>query len=136
MSSNMTQWGRDVKKAKIDKDYTNIRLAKEVGVCTTTISSLINGRYAKKDRLEIAKKINAILGTTGFPEKPPTPSEKWCKTVKKAMIDCDMRAADLAAATGFSKDKVSMVLNGYYLDEPVVDAINQRLGIIIPVVDS
>lgn len=136
MSSNMTQWGRDVKKAKIDKEYTNLLLAKEVGVCTTTISSLINGRYAKKDRLEIAKKINAILGTKGLPEKPPTPSEKWCKTVRKAMIDRDMRAADLAAAIGYSKDKVSMVLNGYYLDEAVVDAITLQLGIAIPVVDN
>lgn len=136
MSSNTTQWGRNVKKAKIDKEYTNPRLAKEVGVCTTTISSIINGRYAKKDRLEIAKKINAILGTTGLPEKPPTPSEKWCKTVKKAMIDRDMRAADLTAAIGFSKDKVSMVLNGYYLDEAVVDAINLHLGIKVPVMDS
>lgn len=136
MSRYMTQWGRDVKKAKIDTEYTNIRLAKEVGVCTATISSLINGRYAKKDRIEIAKKINAILGTEGLPEKPPTPSEIWCKTVKKAMIDCDMKSADLAAAIGCSKDKVSMVLNGYCLDEPVVEAINLRLGIVIPVVDS
>lgn len=136
MSSNMTQWGRDVKKAKIDNGYTNIRLAKEIGVCTTTISSLINGRYAGEDRIEIAKKINAIMGTAGLPEKPPTPSERWCKTVKKAMIDCDMRSVDLAAAIGFSKDKVSMVLSGRYLDEPVVDAINLRLGIVIPVVDS
>lgn len=136
MSSNMTQWGRDVKKAKIDKEYTNLRLAKEVGVCTTTVSSLINGRYAKKDRIEIAEKINAILGTTGIPEKPQTPSDLWCKTVRKAMIDCDMRAADLAAAIGYSKDKVSMALNGYYLDESVVDAINLQLGITVPVIDN
>ncbi|MCM1245704.1 MAG: hypothetical protein NC293_08700 [Roseburia sp.] len=136
MSSHVTQWGRDVKKAKIDREYTNIRLAKEAGVCLTTLSNLINGRYAKEDYIEIAKKVNAILGITGLPEKPPTPSDTWCKTVRKAMIDHDMRSVDLAIATGYSKDKISMVLNGHYLDEPVVDAINLQLNIDIPVVDS
>lgn len=47
-----------------------------------------------------------------------------------------MRSVDLSAATNFSKDRVSMVLNGYYLDEPVIEAINQLLGISVPVVDS
>lgn len=136
MSSNMTQWGREVKKAKIDKNYTNKQLADEVGVCVTTISSLINGRYAKKDYVEIAKKINAILGIKGLPEKPVTPSDEWCKTVRKTLIDKDMQATDLSEAIGFSKDKVSVVLNGHYLDEPVIRAINKLLDIKVPVIDS
>lgn len=42
----MTQWDKDVKKAMIDKEYTIKLLAKEVGVCVTTVYTLINGWYA------------------------------------------------------------------------------------------
>lgn len=129
MGNNLSQWGKDVKKAMIDKELTIKQVANETGHCVTTVSQLINGRYAKSNYIDIAEKINRVLGTEGLPPRPDTPSEEWCKSVRKALIDRDMSITDMAKDIGFTRDKVSLVLNGHYLDEPVIDAINRKLDI-------
>lgn len=134
--SNLLQWGKDVKKALIDKGMTVKQVASEAGYCVTTVSSLINGRYAKANYAEIAGKINNVLGTTGLPPRPTVPSEEWCKEVRKALVDRNMRMNQLAENVGFSRDRVSLVVNGHCLDEPVVKGINALLHISEPVVSS
>lgn len=129
MSSSLSQWGKDVKKAAIDRGITIKQVANEAGYCVTTVSSLVNGRYAKANYAEIAQKINEVLGTTGLPPRPEVPSEEWCKSVRKAMVDRNMLMNQLAKDTGFSRDRVSLVVNGHCMDGPVVDAINKLLNI-------
>lgn len=59
------------------------------------------------------------------------PLPNWCATVKKAMIDHnDMGVTDLAKGIGYSRNMVSLVINGGM--EPCAklrDAIEQYLGL-------
>lgn len=134
--SNLSQWGKEVKKAAIDKGLTIKQVAQLTGHSTTVVSSLINGRYAKPNYKKIAEEINDVLGTTGTPPRPAVPSEEWCKTVRKALVDKSMRMNDLATGVGFTRDRVSLVVNGHCYDEPVIEAINKLLGIGEPVLSS
>ncbi|MBQ9437651.1 MAG: helix-turn-helix transcriptional regulator [Lachnospiraceae bacterium] len=134
--NNMSKWGKDVKKAAIDKGMTLIEVSREIGVSMTLLSALINGRYAKPNYADIAEKVNGVLGTTGIPPRPTVPSERWCNAVRKAMIDRKMLVKDLALETNFSRDRVSLVINGNAYDEEPIGAINRLLEITEPVLPS
>ena len=131
--SNLSKWGKDVKKAAIDKDMTLNEVSRKIGVSMTLLSALINGRYAKANYADLAEKVNEVLGTTGTPPRPTVPSEQWCNTVRKAMIDRKMLVKDLAIETGFSLDRISLVTNGNAMDEEPIKAINSLLEIKEPV---
>lgn len=132
--SNITQWGKEVKKAAIEQDMSLLDVAYKAHLNYQAVTALINGRYAKRNYAEMAEKINAVLGTTGIPPRPPVPSDEWCKAVRKSMVDNDMmKVNDLAEQTGFSRDRVSLVINGNFYDEPVIEKINVILNISEPV---
>lgn len=127
--ANLSQWGKEVKKALIENDMTLKQLASECGYCVTTVSALINGRWAKPNYKDVAEKINSILKTKGLPPRPEVPTEDWCKSVKKALIEKNMTMNQLAEDVGFSRDRVSLTVNGHCMDKPVIKNINLLLHI-------
>lgn len=54
---------------------------------------------------------------------------RWCKEAKTAMIWKDMDYEDVAAATGFTRQYVSTILNGRAVSAPAVKRISDVLGI-------
>lgn len=134
--SNLTQWGKEVKKAAIDQDLTLIEVSRKIGISYTLLSALMNGRYAKSNFENLVGRVNEVLGTTGIPPKPTVPSEQWCIAVRKAMLDRKMLVKDLASETGIPVDKVSLVINGNVYDDGAIEAINRLLDIKEPVLSS
>lgn len=122
-------WNKAVKKALIDRDMTVKQLSAELGYTTTLISKLLNGRYASNEYEDIVARINDMLGTDGMPERLDTPSDEWCKEVRKRLIDEKMTIKQLSEEIGFTRDQVSLVINGRWLQEEIVSAINKLLGI-------
>lgn len=122
-------WNKAVKKALIDRDMTVKQLSAELGYTTTLISKLLNGRYASNEYEDIVARINDMLGTDGMPERLYTPSDEWCKEVRKRLIDEKMTIKQLSEEIGFTRDQVSLVINGRWLQEEIVSAINKLLGI-------
>lgn len=122
-------WNKEVKKALIDRDMTIKQLSAELGYPPTAISKLLNGRYASNEYDDIVTRINDMLGTEGNPERLDTPSEEWCKEVRKCLIDKKMTIKQLSEEIGFTRDQVSLVINGHWLQEEIVAAINKLLGI-------
>ena len=136
MNMKSPQWGKEVKKAAIDRDMTIRELSESIGYSYAVVSQVINGRYSNASYKTIAEKINAILGTTGIPERVDTPSDEWCHGVKVALVKKDMSVKQLAEAVGVSRDRLSLVINGKMMNEKIVTAINQQLSITIPAVSS
>ncbi len=122
-------WNKEVKKALIDRDMTVKQLSAELGCTTSTISKLLNGRYASNEYEYIVTRINDMLGTKGTPERLDMPSDEWCKEVRKCLIDKKMTIKQLSEEIGFTRDQVSLVINGHWLQEEIVAAINKLLGI-------
>ena len=47
-----------------------------------------------------------------------------------------MSIGQLSEETGFSRDRLSLVLNGHTMDDPVIERINEVLKIEVPVIPS
>lgn len=129
-----SQWSKDVKKALIDRDMTMRELAEEIGYNAATISSVIRGRYPNATGVEIVKKINSILGTQGKPGRILT--ERWCESVRIAMLKKHVSVNDLAGEFGVTRDKVSLVINGRLWDGATIDKIVKTLGVDAPATPS
>lgn len=138
MKISFLDWKKEVKKALVDKEMNLQEASEKAGYCYTTVSALVGGRVAKDNYQEVAMQINAVLGIEGIPEKPPTPSAKWCGAVRAAMAagKYKMSIGQLSKSIGFNRDRISLVINGYSMDEPVVKAINNALEIKEPVLSS
>lgn len=126
---SLPEWRNEVKKHCIDKDINLQAVSKVVGYSYSTITSLTSGRVVKENYLEIARKINKYLGVQVLPMKPSLPSEEWCVAVRAKLYVTKMSIGQLATETGFSRDRLSLVLNGYTMDEPVIEKINETLKI-------
>lgn len=132
----MPQWGKDVRKAMIDKDMTVKKLAEIIGYGYATVSSVINGRYSNTSYQVIAEKINKVLGTEGLPERIDTPSDEWCQCVKIELIKRKMSINQLAEKLNVSRDRLSLIINGRMMNEEIVGAVSGLLDIEIPAVPS
>lgn len=130
-----SKWGKDVKKAAIDKNMTLKQLAETIGYSNTTISQVINGRYSNSSYKEIAEKINDVLGTKGLPERTET-SEEWCQLVKIELVKQSMTIKELAEQMNISRDRLSLVINGKMMNESIVSSINKLLGISMTTVSN
>lgn len=128
MKKETSKWGKDVKKAVIDKNMTLKQLAETIGYSNTTVSQVINGRYSNSSYKEIAEKINDILGTKGLPERTGT-SDEWCQLVKIELVKQSMTIKELAEQMNISRDRLSLVINGKMMNESIVSSINKILGI-------
>lgn len=128
-SVSHSPWAKEVRKALVDRDMTISSLAKAVGYSTTVVSGMLNGRYSRNCK-SIAEKINNELGTKGMPDfAGNTPSDEWCKNVRKGLIDKGMTIIEMANQIGYSRDQVSLVINGHCYNQKMVTAINNLLGI-------
>lgn len=129
MRKEISQWGKDVRKAAIDKDMTLKQLAKNIGYSYATVSSVINGRYSNASVQEIAEKINGVLGTKGIPKRVDTPSDEWCQCVKIELVKKKMSVNQLAKKLNVSRDRLSLIINGRMMNEEIVDAVSRLLEI-------
>jgi DNA-binding phage protein len=136
MNKNSSQWGKDVKKAVIDQDMTIKQLAEDIGYSVAVVSQVINGRYSNASYKQIAEKINAVLGTTGVPERVDTPSDEWCQAVKIELVKRNMSVTQLARDVGVSRDRLSLVVNGKMFNEKIVGSVDNFLEIKVPAVAS
>ena len=136
MGKETSQWAKDVRKSAIDKDMTLKQLAEIIGYSCTTVSSVINGRYANASVRTIAEKINGVLGTKGMPERIDTPSDEWCQCVKIELVKRKMSVNQLAEKLNVSNGRLSLVINGRMMNEEIVDAVSNLLNIKMPVVPS
>lgn len=136
MGKGTSQWGKDVRKAAIDKDMTLKQLAENIGYAYTTVSSVINGRYSNANVQTIVEKINGVLGTKGMPERIDTPSDEWCQCVKIELVKKKMSVNQLAEKLNVSRDRLSLVINGRMMNEKIVDAVSNLLGIKMSAVPS
>lgn len=136
MRKETSQWGKDVRKAVIDKDMTITQLAESIGYSYTVVSSVINGRYSNASYRAIAEKINEELGTTGLPERTKTPSDEWCQAVKIELVKQKMSVNQLAEKANVSRDRLSLVINGRMMNEDIVDAVNRLLNITLRAVPA
>lgn len=130
----LSRWGKDVKIALINRDMTIKQLSEMIGYSQVATSGVINGTYSRSTYKDIAEKINAVLGTTGWPERVSTASDEWCKAVKKALIDRDMEMNTVAEQLGVSRDELSIVVRGKKKDDRIINALNQKLEITIPAI--
>ena len=124
MGKETSQWGKDVRKAAIDRDMTLKQLAESIGYSYATVSSVINGRYSNASVQTIAEKINEVLGTKGMPERIDTPSDEWCQCVKIELVKKKMSVNQLAEKLNVSRDRLSLVINGRMMNEKIVDAVS------------
>lgn len=129
MKKEISQWGKDVRKAAIDRDMTIKQLAESIGYSYATVSSVINGRYSNASYQTIAEKINRMLGTKGMPERIDTPSDEWCQCVKIELVKKKMSVNQLAEKLKISRDRLSLVINGRMMNEEIVDAVSDLLNI-------
>lgn len=137
MYISFLDWKKEVKKATVDKEMNLQEVSEKAGYCYTTVSALVSGRIAKDNYQEVAKQINSVLGIEGIPEKPPVPSPEWCMAVRTAMWKRKkMSVGQLSKFIGFNRDRISLVINGHSMDEPVVEAITKALEITEPVLSS
>ena len=136
MRKETSQWGKDVRKAAIDRDMTLKQLAESIGYSYATVSSIINGRYSNASYQTIAEKINGALGTKGMPERIDTPSDEWCQCVKIELVKKKMSVNQLAEKLNISRDRLSLVINGRMMNEKIVDAVSDLLEIKLSAVPS
>jgi lambda repressor-like predicted transcriptional regulator len=136
MSKNSSQWSKDVKKAAIDQDMTLRQVAENIGYSVAVVSQVINGRYSNASYKQIAEKINAMLGTTGVPERVETPSDEWCQAVKIELVKKNMSVTQLARDVGVSRDRLSLVVNGKMFNEDIIASVDSFLGINVPALAS
>lgn len=132
----LQEWGIEVRKACLDKSVNLHTVSEAIGHSYSAITSLISGRVVKTNYLEVAKKINEYLGISVLPEKPKLPSAEWCAAVRAKLYILKMSIGQLSEETGFSRDRLSLVLNGYTMDDPVIERINEVLKIEVPVIPS
>ena len=132
----LQDWGIEVRKACLDKSVNLHTVSEAIGHSYSAITSLISGRVVKTNYLEVAKKINEYLGISVLPEKPKLPSAEWCAAVRAKLYILKMSIGQLSEETGFSRDRLSLVLNGHTMDDPVIERINEVLKIEVPVVPS
>ena len=128
------EWGKEVKKALVDKGTNLQSVAKEIGCSYSVVTALISGRIVKGNYLDIAEKINRILEIQPLPEKPTLPSDEWCGAVRAQLYILKMSISQLSEKIGYNRDRISLVLNGHAMDQPVIEKINEILGINEPVV--
>lgn len=129
MMQEISQWGKDVKKAVIDQNMTLKQLAEKTGYSIATISKVVNGRYSNASYKNIAQKINEALGTNGLPERIETPSDEWCQTVKVELVKQNMTVNELAKQLNVSRDRLSLVINGKMMNEAIINGVNNLLEI-------
>lgn len=132
----LQEWGIEVKKACLDKNVNLHTVSEAIGHSYSAITSLISGRIVKTNYLEVARKINEYLGISVLPEKPELPSAEWCAAVRAKLYILKMSIGQLSEETGFTRDKLSLVLNGHTMDDPVIERINEVLKIEVPVTPS
>ena len=132
----LQEWGIEVRKACLDKSVNLHTVSEAIGHSYSAITSLISGRVVKTNYLEVGKKINEYLGISVLPEKPKLPSAEWCAAVRAKLYILKMSIGQLSEETGFSRDRLSLVLNGHTMDDPVIERINEVLKIEVPVVPS
>lgn len=133
---NLSQWGKDVRKAVIDRDMTVSQLAEKIGYSQTTVSAVISGRYSTASYQTVAEKINKFLGTKGLPERVGLPSDEWCQCVRIELVKRKMGIGQLAKELNVSRDHMSMVINGRMMNKETVNAINKFLNIKMQAVSS
>lgn len=131
-----THWGEDVKVAILRQHTTQVEVAEKAGINYQMLSSLINGRCTSRNYAAMAEKVNMILGTSGIPPYPKAASDEWCGEVRKMLQIKRMKINDLANAIGFTRDKVSLVINGKLYDEAIIDKVNEYLVIAIPAISD
>lgn len=136
MKKETSQWGKDVRKAVIDRNMTLKQLAESIGYSYTTVSSVINDRYSNASVQKIVEKINGVLGTKGMPERIHTPSDEWCQCVKIELVKRKMNVNQLAEKLNVSRDQLSLVINGRMMNEKTVDAVSSLLNIKMSAVPS
>lgn len=55
MRKETSQWGKDVRKAVIDKDMTLKQLAESIGYSYAVVLSVISGKYSKPTRQSLRR---------------------------------------------------------------------------------
>ncbi len=136
MRKETSQWGKDVRKAVIDKDMSLKQLAESIGYSYAVVSQVINGRYSNASYQAIAEKINGVLGTTGLPERVDTPSDEWCQAVKIELVKRNMSVNQLAKKANVSRDRLSLVINGRAMNRDIVDTVSRLLNITLRAVPA
>lgn len=129
MNISFLDWKKEVKKALVDREMNLQEVSEKAGYCYTTVSALVSGRIAKDNYKEVAMQINAVLGIEGIPDKPTVPSPEWCMAVRAAIWERKMSVGQLSKSAGFSRDRVSLVINGHSMDKPVIEAVSKVLEI-------
>lgn len=136
MYVSLPEWGKEVRKALVDKGINLQSVSEEIGYSYSVVTALLSGRIVKGNYLDIAQKINESLGVQVLPEKPPLPSNEWCGAVRAQLFVLKMNMNQLSETAGFNRDRVSLVLNGHAMDEPVIEKINEVLKIKVPVIST
>ncbi|MDO4306023.1 MAG: hypothetical protein Q4C77_04250 [Eubacteriales bacterium] len=136
MYVNLTEWCKEVRKALVDKGTNLQSVSEEIGYSYSVVTALLSGRIVKSNYLDIAKKINEVLEVQVLPEKPLLPSDEWCGAVRSKLFVQKMNMNQLSKAVGFNRDRVSLVLNGHAMDEPVIEKINEVLNVEVPVAST
>lgn len=127
----LPQWYADVKNAMRDKKISVKQLAEKTGYSFSVVSSIINGRYSRRNYQVIAGEINRVLGTEGLPERIYVPDE-WYRSVKIGLCRKEMTVGQLARAAGVTRDKMSALINGKIVDQQIMNTVSRLLDIALP----
>lgn len=136
MYASLSEWGKEIRKALVDKGTNLQSVSEKIGYSYSVVTALISGRIVKGNYLEIAQKLNKALEVEILPKKPQLPSNEWCGAVRAKLFVEKMSISDLSNVIDFNRDRVSLVLNGHAMDEPVIEKINKLLKIEVPVVST
>ncbi len=129
---NLSEWGKEVKKALIDADMSIRDLADRVGLCDSVVSGLINGRYSNATVDDYVSRINEVLATEGKPVRTKTPHDEWSTDVKVALVKKHITVSRMANDIGETRDAVSLAINGKSRKESVIEKICKYLGVNSP----
>lgn len=139
---SLAEWSWKVREALKTRGVKLKTVSEAIGYGYNATTGLLSGRLVKQNYLDIAQKIDEYLGIETLPMKPELPSAEWCTDVYAKLKHRQKSGLDigninqLAKETGFSRDRLSLVLNGHTMDRPVIDAINNVLKIETPVSGS
>lgn len=106
MQGNITDWGKEVKKGLIERDWSINDLAERIGKSRTRVSGVVNGRIYSDS---IASAISDLLNIEKASASMKEATRDWCMDARKAMIDLDMNTAELAENQAIAVSITEMV---------------------------
>lgn len=124
----ISQWSIEIRSHARAQGRTVKEIALGAGVAPSTVYRILSGCYYPNNYDQIVDALNGATGVTVRPPEPPVQSMEWRTQVLALLYQRGMHVTDLARELHVRRERVSQVISGKTVDEPIVQAIEQYLG--------